>query len=556
MLFVLPTYFGKLPQESGSISTDITFTGQDGTTLIIKGGVGSTFSKDNSVEYASQKGTTLFQFIFPVATVMDTSRKMFTTPGMKYTFSEVEDVVISGTIKKNMKSGTVVFQKVLPLESTVQTFVDNVKREAVPATVNSIKDYPFYSLGYILYLFLMDMFKVFIFWILIASISCWLMVPSKYLYPTDVTKYPYVYYKEGGNAYGYLKQTDGEMCTLFTKGERTTALSDQAKLFYEINGEDKSIKNTLNILNPPMISQREDGVNPFSTMLNDRCAKHDPCTSDYMIYFVGSLFFYNYLYCNTILSGVHAAASSVKSAVSAIPHPIFVILLTTVLYILLTGVDAANDQIIHLLGIKMDNTLDIQTVVKNQFKTFLISILACCVCLVVPLCSILVVTCILTTAYVLLKTCLSPYNGLVVLFAVLTIVSSMSQYVFLIRNIIRGLNPMDLLEKLFVTDFNLTTIMAFMGVTVPIVFGLIYGNMIGIKLFLTFFRFTKYPEVKALMSSSVLPLALVALLLLFKHVMSHLGGTYAAITLSSIIIIGLSIYYQRMMNPEVSENNV
>ena len=167
MLFVLPTYFGKLPQESGSISTDITFTGQDGTTLIIKGGVGSTFSKDNSVEYASQKGTTLFQFIFPVATVMDTSRKMFTTPGMKYTFSEVEDVVISGTIKKNMKSGTVVFQKVLPLESTVQTFVDNVKREAVPATVNSIKDYPFYSLGYILYLFLMDMFKVFIFWILI-----------------------------------------------------------------------------------------------------------------------------------------------------------------------------------------------------------------------------------------------------------------------------------------------------------------------------------------------------------------------------------------------------
>ncbi len=151
-----------------------------------------------------------------------------------------------------------------------------------------------------------------------------------------------------------------------------------------------------------------------------------------------------------------------------------------------------------------------------------------------------------------------PYNGPVVILAVLTMMASLAQYVAIIKNISKGSDPLDLLDKIFIKDFNKMTVLSVLGVTIPVLFGLIYGIMIGFNLFFSFFKFSKNEEVKQLFKSSVLPLALVALVILFRNVMSHLGGLYASLTVTSAIIIGCVIYYRKMSStkPPLFEKGV
>ena len=544
MLFKVPLSLGTLPQSSGSVSEDLRFTGNDGTIFTIKGGVGSTFAKDNTIEYAPGKDQILFQFIFPEATSMNPSKTEFNTQTQSYLFTEVPDVIISGTIRKNMKGGSVEIRQKDAFELPVQSFIQS--KSSAPTTVQSIKSHPLYSIGYILYLWGMDMIRVLIFWVLLASIYCWLMVPSKYLYPTDVSKFPYVYYEPGENAYGYLKQKENDLCTLFTKSDRDKSVETQKKWFDDLDQLDEGPRGILKVLFPSILEHRTDGVNMFSSLLLNKCEQKDPCTSDYIAYFVISLFFYQYLYCNTILAGIHTGAKSVKESFSGIPKPILTVLLAILLYTLFSGVSAINDGFIRKMGLSTSSQMDIGSLIKNQFKAFLVAIVSCCICLILPLCSILIVTCLMTTAFVLFKACIAPYNGIVVFIAILTILSSISKYVFLIRNLMRGLNPFDLLESMYVTEINKSTLLSFLGITIPILFGLLYGSYIGINLFMTFFQFIKRPDVQELFKSSFWSFLMVGFLLLFLHVQKNLGGFYATLTLSIIIFMGISVYFQQM----------
>jgi hypothetical protein len=402
----------------------------------------------------------------------------------------------------------------------------------------------------------MDMFRVLIFWVLLASIYCWLIVPSKYLYPSDTSKYPYVYYDPSDNAFGYLKQKENDLCTLFTNSEREAAVKAQTKWFSDIdnlntlkgkNGEPdaKDPLGILEILYPSLVNHRQDGVNQFSSLLIDRCSQKDPCTSDYLSYFFISLFFYNHLYCNAILAGVHSAAAGVKDSFEGMPKIINTILLALLLYVLFSGVGAINSKLMTKLKIPLSPQMDLASLIKNQFKKFIIAIFSCCLCLMLPMCSILIITCLMTTAYVLFKTCIAPYNAIVAILAIMTMLYSISQYVYIIRNLARGTSPLDLLESLFVSDRKLETLYSILGITIPILFGLIYGSYIGVKLFMSFFQFIKRPDVQKLFTSSFWSFLIVGFLLLFLHVQRNLGRFYAAMTLSIIIFMGIAVYFQQ-----------
>lgn len=550
MSLKIPTSLGTLPQSSGSVSEDLRFTGSDGTLFTVKGGVGSTFAKNNTIEYAPSQDKILFQFIFPQGTIMNPSQTEFQTGKQVYLFTEVPDVIIGTNIRKNMKAGSVEIREKAAPETPVKAFLDNVKGVKPKPTLNSIKSHPFYSIGYILYLWSMDMFRVLIFWVLLASIYCWLIVPSKYLYPSDTSKYPYVFYDASDNAYGYLKQKDPDLCTLFTNGEKADAVKAQAKWFTDIDhlkGEDeKDPYAILKILNPSLVNHREDGVDQFSSLLINRCSQKDPCTSDYLAYFFISLLFYNHIYCNAILSGVHSAAAGVKTSFEGFPKIVNTVFLAVLLYVLFSGVGAINKTVAEKLKIPMSPNNDMASLIKNQFKTFLVAIFSCCLCLMLPMCSILIITCLMTTAYVLFKTIIAPYNAVVAILAIMTILYSISQYVFIIRNLTRGMSPLDLIDSLFVSDRKLETVLSILGITIPILFGLIYGAYIGVKLFTSFFHFIKRPDVQMLFKSSFWSFLIVGFLLLLLHVQKNLGRFYAAMTLSAIVIIGILIYFQQM----------
>ena len=549
MSLKIPTSLGTLPQSSGSVSEDLKFTGSDGTLFTIKGGVGSTYAKNNTIEYAPSKDKILFQFIFPQGTVMNPSQSEFQTGKQVYTFTEVPDVIIGTNIRKNMKGGSVEIREKAVPEKPAKAFLNNVTGIKPKETLNSIKSHPFYSIGYILYLWSMDMFRVLVFWVLLASIYCWLVVPSKYLYPSDTSKYPYVFYDASDNAYGYLKQKDPELCTLFTNGEKADAVKAQAKWFSEIDnlkGGESDPHGILKILYPSLVNHREDGVDQFSALLINRCSKKDPCTADYLAYFFITLLFYNHLYCNAILSGTHSAASGVKKTFEGFPKIVNTVLLAVLLYVLFSGVGAVNKTLVNKLKIKMSPKNDMESLIKNQFKTFIIAILSCCLCIALPLCSILIITCLMTTAYVLFKAIIAPYNAVVVILAIMTMLYSISQYVFIIRNLARGMSPLDLIESLFVSDRKLESLYSILGISIPILFGLVYGSYIGVKLFTSFFQFIKRPDVQMLFKSSFWSFLIVGFLLLLLHVQKNLGKFYASMTLSAIVIIGLVIYFQQM----------
>lgn len=567
MSLKIPTSLGTLPQSSGSVSEDLKFTGSDGTLFTVKGGVGSTFAKNNTIEYAPGQDKILFQFTFPQGTIMNPSQTEFQTGKQVYLFTEVPDVIIGTNIRKNMKGGSVEIREKLAPETPIKAFLDNVKGVKPKETLNSIKSHPFYSIGYILYLWSMDMFRVLIFWVLLASIYCWLIVPSKYLYPSDTSKYPYVFYDASDNAFGYLKQKDHDLCTLFTNSEKEDAVKAQSRWFSDIDQlnslskdknelDEKDPHGILKILYPSIVNHRQDGVDQFSSLLINRCSQKDPCTSDYLAYFFISLLFYNHVYCNSILSGVHSAASGVKDVFEGFPKIVNTILLALLLYVLFSGVGAVNQTLVSKLKIHMTPKNDMASLIKNQFKTFLIAIFSCCLCLMLPMCSILVITCLMTTAYVLFKTIIAPYNAVVAILAILTMLYSISQYVFIIRNLARGMSPLDLIDSLFVSDRKLETLYSILGITIPILFGLIYGSYIGVKLFTSFFQFIKRPDVQMLFKSSFWSFLIVGFLLLFLHVQKNLGRFYAAMTLSIIVIMGIAVYFQQMALNRMKKPNM
>ena len=298
-------------------------------------------------------------------------------------------------------------------------------------------------------------------------------------------------------------------------------------------------KEILKILHPSLMKMNEDGLNRFSNMLQDKCGKDDKCTLDYLLYFLGKILLNNYLYCNMVLAIVHGSASFVyEEALSKIPSPINVIAFAIVLYFLFLGVGAMNDQVKHMLGIHLQKETDIKTMMLNQFYGVLISILSCCLCLVLPLCSMLVITSLISTAYTVGSTVLTPFNATLGIVAFITLFFSLSQYVLIILRLAGGMSPLDLIENIYVKKLDLFTFGSLLGITLPIMMGLMYGIYVGINIFFTFFRFLKIPKVIELLKTTSASIVMVALFLLMMHVKEILGNTYVMMTFAIIVLIG------------------
>jgi beta-lactam-binding protein with PASTA domain len=66
----------------------------------------------------------------------------------------------------------------------------------------------------------MDMIPIFIFWFLFISISCWVVIESEYLYPSTLSMFPYVFYKQGEDTFNPVKSDSPDteaLCIVFEK---------------------------------------------------------------------------------------------------------------------------------------------------------------------------------------------------------------------------------------------------------------------------------------------------------------------------------------------------
>lgn len=570
--FNVPSFMdGGLPSDGATVISDITLIGRDKTTVIIKKNMNTIYTdKTRSFESNVEKDKFPFQFIFPQNTLINSDSTQFTTPSKSvYIFSSSPEVIVGDKITKNMSDGTVTItpptsedsktlgeksmEKASSVGKQVDTLIDNsvLLQSSVTSDMSKIflaRDSPFFSIGLIVYKLAMDMIVVFIFWILFVSISCWLKIPSEYLYPTDVTKFPFVYYKakkpdgKEDPYYNFLKTDDSHVCKAYTQDDVDKARSKQADFFKVIEGLSEEKKAILKVIYPAFANMDESSIPKFAAMLQEKCEKTELCTIDYITYFVGILVFHNYLYCGSVLSGIHTGFSFLsEKVIGNLDKKIMVVSFAALLYYLFISVGEMNKKVMKMFRIKMPKGHDIKTQMVKQFLNLLVCILSAIMCVVTPLCGILVLTCLLSTAYILCKSCLFPYNATILLISFFTFFFSISQYIFIIKNLTKKMKPLELLENMFVKKLSIRTFGSFLGITVPILFGVTYGAIIGSKLFFSFFQLIKRPEVSEMLKNTAASVVLVGLMLLLFHVKGVLGNTYLFMTIIIIILMGFYI---------------
>jgi hypothetical protein len=209
------------------------------------------------------------------------------------------------------------------------------------------------------------------------------------------------------------------------------------------------------------------------------------------------------------------------------------------------GSGAMNQKVMNKLGIKLEEEKDPKSMLRNQMKTFFVTLISCCVTVILPLTSILVITTLVGTCYTLGKTCLFPLNTTIAVIAFLTFFFSITQYIYIGRELSSGVNGFDILEKMYGSNFSIRTLFSFLGFTVPMLFALSYGTYIGFNLFFSFFQLSKEPTVSTMLQSTSMSVVLIALMLLLLHVKEVLGHTYSVMTFIIILLVTLYVIFKK-----------
>lgn len=571
--FNIPRFMsGTFPSDGSPVLKDVNVVGTDGTTVIVKANPKTIYNDKPTRYFESTIEPTkdiMYQFLFPRDTVFNKDGSQFTTPSKSvYIFSETDIIQQEGSIIKNVKKGTIEITPPLEAmakaagesasntlkdaESQATTFIDNtvlLQNTLIDglSELGLLKDNPFKAILMIIYKLVMDMLVVIIFWILFVSIGCWLKLPNDYVYPINPDSYPYIFYgKKNPDKeqpyYNFLQSENDHLCKPISKEDIEKNRGKQDALFSKIDGLSDQDKSILNVIHSAMIKRDITSVQKLSSVLIDKCSKTELCTMDYLTYFFCNIVFSEYLYCNYVIGMLHKGCAFLSNDVfGLLGKTISMVAFAALLYYLFLGVGAMNTKVMAKLKINLQEETTTKAMLMNQMIRLFVSVLSSCLAVIIPLCSVLVITALLTTGYVLCKSCLFPVNNTLLIVAFLTFFFSVSQYVYIIKKLVTGTNVFDLMEKMYVKDFSIRTFFSFLGITVPILFGLGYGCYIGFFLFFSFFQLARHPDVSAIIKRTSSSVVLVGLMILLLHVQEVLGNTYVMMTFFIIILVGLYV---------------
>jgi hypothetical protein len=525
----------QLP-SSGMVKSNWILTGSDGVQITILKNTNTFYNGDTHVFNSIQSGNTLYQFKFPVNTTVSTDTTTYTTPANSiYVFSDNStSTMISNQWIKNVTSGTITITVPVVQPSLEDTSIGTLSMADIA------KESPFYSLLLVVYKLSIDMISIFIFWTLFISISCWTKVSPGYLYPSDVHQYPFVFYQANIRSYNVMKPEGENICTLISEKDKIPKLVQQEAQFKDLRELKGDVKEILDAIYPSMLKMGPEGVNTLSGFLLNKCIKEDNiCTWDLVVFLVLKICLNNYLYCNTVLSFIHGVAFFLYKEVISSIHPILSILLfALVLFSLHRGVEAMNHKVIRKFNIHFEKETSIAAICLNEFYRLLVTILSCCLSLILPICSFLVITTLIATAYTLFTTLINANSATLGILSFLTLSFSITSYVLILVRFGQKMDPLKIIESIFGKPVSAVNFFTMFGVTLPILMGIGYSLWIGLFLFFTFFKFLKQDEVIKTLKTSSASIVLVALLLLMIHVKEILGNTYTMMTFIIIVLIG------------------
>lgn len=524
----------QLPSP-GMVKSNWILTGSDGAQITIYKNTNTFYDGDTHQFNSLESGNTLYQFKFPVNTTVSTDTTTYTTPANTiYVFSDNStSTMLNNQWIKNVTTGTITIT--VPAQTSLEdTSIGTLSMSDIA------KESPFYSLLLVVYKLSMDMISIFIFWALFISISCWTKVSPEYLYPSDVYQYPFIFYQANIPAYNVMQSEGDNICTVLPNIKDN--LLQQAAQFKDLDEIKGDVRQILDAIYPSMIKMAPERVNTLSGWLLSRCKKQDPCTWDIVVFLLLKICLNNYLYCNSVLAFIHGIGFFFYREVISSIHPTAsIFLFAAILFSLHRGVDAMNQKVIDKFNIHFEKETSIANICLNEFYRLLVTILSCCLSLILPICSFLVITTLLATAYTLFMTMIKANSATLGILSFFTLSFSITSYVIILVRFGQKMDPLQIIESIFGKPASAINFFTMFGVTLPILMGIGYSLWVGLFLFLTFFKFLKLDEVIKTLKSSSASIVLVALLFLVIHVKEILGDTYTMMTFMMIVLIGFYV---------------
>jgi hypothetical protein len=301
------------PASNGEQTTStIKITGVDYTTIEIP--IGTTVTKDESTNNKYKFTTTSsddleFVIIFPANTIHKTLtsgsyKDSYTTP-YNYTY-RLENSPSSSTFTNMTRvivtSGVIDISNNLTEVKTTNSEPDGKKTiEMIEKTSYNI----FHNTqATFIYTQLKDIFIVFLVWFALMTIGIWGTIESNYIYPYDVTKYPYVFIDENckfDRDLNNFVSNENEYCV---KTNNSTKINNSIESLGKLSSD---IREKLNIINPSMADPSKENVYRTAQILHNTCSSAGSTTSfiSVVIYWVCYMAFQQTLFQEFLLNRIH-----------------------------------------------------------------------------------------------------------------------------------------------------------------------------------------------------------------------------------------------------------
>jgi len=554
---------GSLPEEDGAVMTkDIQFTGTDNTTITVKQNTSTIYkTTPRKMFEATPDNSVLFIFKFPPETKSNSDDTVFTTPSKTvYSFSTKDGVSTDeNSFTKIVTKGTIRITP--PPTNMVEDIVTQAQLPLGDDTPTpAMNDSPFYNVTMIVYFVLCDLFVMVIFWLVFIVILCWLMVPAEYLYPTDILKYPYVYYDPrdvNGAYYEYTKKDAKSICTHMVDSAKKERFKEQELFFGDLNKftEDEPDKaSILNIIYKGFLDGSSKSTNQISQSIIDTCKikPNDVSPFDYVLYVVQFVTFQSYLYCTSTLRIVHSVLSYLREKLEGpssynIPYVSIAagnFFFAGVLLSIFFGTGEVNNQVIKLFKIEFSKGTDTGTLALNQLIHFLVYLLTCFMLIFTHLFTPLLTVCMAITLYTLLKMTVMPYNAITCISSFFMLISALLTFPTIGFVLSGQMTFQEAISSSREGDATMAAILTFFSafsLGIPLLMAGGYSAITAGNIVISLFDLIKIPMVGGIIQKTIPTLIILAFILLMLRVNQVLGQTLALITMMIVFLMGAGI---------------
>jgi hypothetical protein len=567
---------GSLPQEDGTRMTkDIKFVGTDNTTITVKQNTSTVYKTEPRRMFeATPDNSVLFIFEFPPDTKSNSDDTVFTTPSKSvYTFSTKDGVSTNeSTFKKIVTKGSISINP--PPSNMVEDIVTQTQLPLGDDTATpAMNDSPFYNVTMIVYFVLCDLFVMVIFWVVFIVILCWLMVPAEYLYPTDIFKYPYVFYDPSGSKYyEYTSKDKDELCKTMPTDDLNEARTVQKAFFEELKGYAGKDENTdkvaiLNIIYKGFLNPDPKMLNKFSQSINDTCRiGKDLSPPEHILYLVQLVAFKCNVYCTSTLRIVHSLlgylCEKLKGPMNfnvpfisiALGNFVFAGILMSVFF----STGEVNNQVIKLFKIEFSKGTDTGTLALNQLIHFMVYLLTCFMLIFGQLFMPLLTVCMGIVLYTLLNTILSGYSMIMRASAFFMFISAILTFPTIGFVLSGQITFQEAISSSGEGDATMAAILTFFSafsLGIPLLIAGGYSAITAGTIVVSLFDLIKIPMVGGIIQKTVPTLVILAFILLILRVNQVLGQTLALIAMMIVFLMGAGILLNTGGKPESPKIN-